>query len=83
MLLLDRQDLELWQWLVLVLVLMLDVALWLIVGLDMGILSASLKPVVGYILYASGWVGIYLVAAIVNNHIFDHPVLPTFGTLLK
>ncbi len=37
-----------------ILVLLLDVALWLIVGLDMGILGASLKPVVGYILYASG-----------------------------
>jgi succinate-acetate transporter protein len=66
-----------------VLVLLLDVALWLIVGLDMGVLSASLKPVVGYILYAAGWVGIYLVAAIVNNHIFGRMVLPTFGTILK
>lgn len=66
-----------------ILVLLLDVALWLIVGLDMGILGASMKPVVGYILYASGWVGIYLVAAIVNNHIFGRVVLPTFGTILK
>ena len=66
-----------------VLVLLLDVALWLIVGLDMGLLGAGLKPIVGYLLYASGWVGIYLVAAIVNNHVFGRMVIPTFGTIVK
>lgn len=55
--------------------LLLDVVLWLIVGLDMGILEATLKPLVGYLLYASGWVGIYLVAAMVNNHVFGRMVL--------
>lgn len=66
-----------------VLVLLLDVVLWLIVGLDMGILKANLKPLVGYLLYASGWVGIYLVAAMVNNHVFGRMVLPTFGSIVK
>ena len=66
-----------------VLVILLDIALWLIVGLDMGLLGAGMKPMVAYLLYASGWVGIYLVAAIVNNHVFGRAVLPTFGTIVK
>ena len=65
------------------LVLLLDIVLWLIVGLDMGMLGATVKPVVGYLLYASGWIGVYLVAAIVNNHTFGRVVLPTFGSLVK
>ena len=64
-------------------VLLLDVALWIIVGLDMGLIGASMKPVVGYLLYASGWIGIYLVAAIVNNHTYGRTVLPLFGSILK
>ncbi len=67
----------------LLIVLLLDVVLWLIVGLDMGLLGAEIKPVIGYLLYASGWIAIYLVAAIVNNNIYGRVVLPTFGTLIK
>jgi succinate-acetate transporter protein len=64
-------------------VLLLDIALWLIVGLDMGMIGAAMKPVVGYLLFATGWIGVYLVAAIVNNHIFGRVVIPTFGTFMK
>lgn len=64
-------------------VLLLDIVLWMIVGLDMGQFGAGIKPVIGYLLYAAGWIAIYLVAAIVNNHIFGRVVLPTFGTLAK
>lgn len=64
-------------------VLFLDIALWIIVGLDMKLIGAELKPVVGYLLYATGWLGIYLVAAIVNNHIYGRVVLPTFGSIVK
>lgn len=67
----------------LLIVLLLDVVLWLIVGLDMGMLGAEIKPVIGYLLYTSGWIAIYLVAAIVNNTIYGRVVLPTFGTLVK
>lgn len=67
----------------LLIVLLLDVVLWLIVGLDMGSLGAEIKPVIGYLLYAAGWIAIYLVAAIVNNNIYGRVVLPTFGTLIK
>lgn len=66
-----------------IIVILLDIALWIIVGLDMGILGASLKPFVGYLLFASGWLGVYMVAAIVNNHVFDRVVIPTFGSFIK
>ena len=65
------------------LVVLLDIALWIIVGLDMGLLGASLKPVVGYLLYASGWIGVYLVAAMVNNHVYGRTVFPLFGSIVK
>jgi succinate-acetate transporter protein len=64
-------------------VLLLDIVLWMIVGLDMGQFGAGIKPIIGYLLYAAGWIAIYLVAAIVNNHIFGRVVLPTFGTIAK
>ncbi len=64
-------------------VLLLDVILWMIVGLDMGKFGAELKPVVGYLLYAAGWIAVYLVAAIVNNNVFGRVVLPTFGSIIK
>ena len=64
-------------------VIIIDVALWLIVGLDTGLLGASMKPVVGYLLFAAGWIAIYLVAAIVNNHVYGKTVFPTFGTFVK
>ncbi len=64
-------------------VILLDIALWLIVGLDMGLLGASLKPVVGYLLFVSGWIAIYIVAAVVNNHVYGRTMIPTFGTFVK
>lgn len=64
-------------------VLLLDIALWIIVGLDMKLIGPELKPVVGYLLYATGAIGVYLVAAIVNNHTFGRAVIPTFGTFIK
>lgn len=65
------------------LVLLLDVALWIIVGLDMGLIGAGMKPVVAYLLYACGWIGVYLVAAMVNNHVYGRTVLPLFGSIVK
>lgn len=64
-------------------VLLLDVVLWMIVGLDMGTFGAGLKPVIGYLLYTAGWIALYLVAAIVNNNIYGRVVLPTFGAFIK
>ena len=64
-------------------VILLDVALWLIVGLDLGLLGVSMKPVVGYLLFAAGWIAVYIVAATVNNHVYGRVVLPTFGSFVK
>lgn len=64
-------------------VLLLDIVLWIIVGLDMQLIGAEVKPVVGYLLYSCGWIAVYLVAAIVNNHIFGRVVVPTFGSFIK
>ncbi len=65
------------------LVVLLDIVLWLIVGVDMGMLGAAVKPTIGYLLFASGWIGVYLVAAIVNNHVYGRVLLPTFGSFIK
>lgn len=64
-------------------VLLLDVVLWMIVGLDMGIFGPQIKPMIGYLLYAAGWIAIYLVGAIVNNTVYGRVILPTFGVLIK
>jgi len=66
-----------------ILVLLLDIALWMIVFNDLGKLDASLKPVIGYLLYVSGWIGVYMVAALANNTAFGREVVPTFGTWVK
>lgn len=64
-------------------VILLDIALWIIVGLDMGLIGASMKPVVGYLLFTAGWIAVYIVAAVVNNHVYGRAVIPTFGTFVK
>lgn len=64
-------------------VVLLDIVLWMIVGLDMDKFGAEIKPIIGYLLYATGWITIYLVAAIVNNNIYGRVILPTFGVIVK
>ncbi len=59
-----------------VLVVSLDIALWLIVLLDMGLIGAGAKPVVAILLLISGWIGVYMVGAIVNNAIFGRQIFP-------
>ena len=66
-----------------ILVILLDIVLWMIVGLDLGKLDAALKPTVGYLLFVSGGIGIYMVAAVINNTVFGRQILPTFGTIVK
>lgn len=66
-----------------ILVVIIDIALWMIVGLDLGIFAATLKPVVGYLLFAAGWIALYIVGSLVNNHIFGRTVLPMFGSFIK
>ncbi len=66
-----------------VVVLLVDVILWLIVGLDLGILGASYRPIVAYLLFAAGAVALYLAGAIVNNHVYAKTVLPIPGPIIK
>ncbi|MCL2525425.1 MAG: GPR1/FUN34/YaaH family transporter [Betaproteobacteria bacterium] len=66
-----------------VLVVLLDILLWMVVLNDLGMLDPSLKPIIGYLLYACGWIGVYMVAALVNNAAFGRQVVPTFGTWVK
>lgn len=67
----------------LIAVIILDIVLWMIVLNDMGKLDPTMKPVIGYLLYVAGWIGIYMVAALVNNTIFGRQIIPTFGTWVK
>lgn len=64
-------------------VLIVDVVLWLIVGLDLEMLDASFKPMVGYLLFVAGSIALYLAGAIVNNQVYGKTIMPTFGTLMK
>jgi len=66
-----------------IIVLLVDIVLWIIVGLDLAILDASYKAIVGYLLFAAGAIALYLSGAIVNNHVYGRTVMPTFGSILK
>ena len=63
----------------LLIVLTIDIVLWLIVGLDLGLLSAPFKSLVGWLLIAAGLIALYMVCAIVNNHVFEKEIVPTFS----
>ncbi|MDD5169429.1 MAG: hypothetical protein PHN75_11475 [Syntrophales bacterium] len=62
--------------LIFLLVILIDIALWLIVGIDSGWYGnpAVTKPIVGYLLIASGWIGIYLAGATVCNTVYGKPI---------
>jgi len=64
-------------------VVIVDIVLWIIVGLDLGLLGAAYKTIAGYMLFFSGAVALYLSGAIVNNHVFGRNVMPTFGSIVK
>ena len=58
------------------LVVLIDICLWLIVGIDTGWFGnpATTKPIVGYLLIASGWIGVYLAGATVCNTVYGKPI---------
>ena len=64
-------------------VLMADVALLLIALLDLGMIGAAYKPVVGYLLFACGILAIYLIAAISTNTFYGKSVFPLPPPLIK
>ncbi len=57
-------------------VVFIDIALWIITAMDLGILSGSFKPYVAYSLIAAGLIAIYTIGAIVNNAAFERQILP-------
>lgn len=73
------------NFLLFLLVIVIDVLLWCLVGLDTGWYGdpATFKPLVAYLLIVSGALGLYLAGAIVNNAIFGKPVFFVPGPLVK
>jgi succinate-acetate transporter protein len=57
-------------------VVMLDIALWLIVGIDSGWFGNPVvtKPIVGWLLVICGWGGVYLAGATVCNTVYGRPM---------
>jgi len=57
-------------------VILVDIALWCIVGLDSGWYGtpATLKPIVGWLLVIVGWIGVYLAGAVLCNTVYGKPV---------
>jgi uncharacterized protein len=66
-------------------VIMLDVALWLIVGIDSGWFGNPVvtKPIVGWLLVICGWAGVYLAGATVCNTVYGKPVFFVPKPLVK
>lgn len=63
-------------------VVLIDIALWIITALDLGLAPASIKPVVGVLLIAAGTIGIYTAGAVVNNDVFGQKVFPLPGPFI-
>jgi succinate-acetate transporter protein len=66
-------------------VILIDVALWCIVGLDSGWYGdpAVFKPIVAWTLIIAGWIGIYLAGAITCNTVYGKPVFIVPKPLVK
>jgi succinate-acetate transporter protein len=58
------------------LVVLIDIALWLIVGQDTGWFGDPkvCRPIIGYLLVAAGWIGVYLAGATVCNTVYGKPI---------
>jgi hypothetical protein len=64
---------------------MVDVLLWLIVMLDMGIAPdpALFKQIVAWLLIICGWMGIYLSGSVLVNTVYGKPVFPLPAPFVK
>lgn len=70
--------------LIFLLVVLIDIVLWCIVGLDLGKMDPAIgRPIVGYLLIASGWIGIYMAGAIVCNTVFGRVIYPLPAPFVK
>ena len=67
------------------LVVVIDVVLWMIVGMDTGWYGdpKTWKPIIGYLLVFSGWYGVYMAGAVVCNTIYGKKVFWTPPPLVK
>lgn len=61
----------------------LDMALPILTLIDLGLISAELSYIPGWLLLAAGILGIYLASAIVVNDTFQKKIYPNPGPLLK
>lgn len=64
-------------------ILTLEVAVIFIALMDIGLLSASFKPVAAYSLLITGLLAIYLSSAIILNDAFQKTILPITGPWIK
>jgi len=67
------------------LVLFVDVVLWLIVFLDMGLAPDPVlfKSIVAWLLIAAGWMGIYIAGAVLCNTVFGKAIIPLPAPFVK
>jgi hypothetical protein len=66
-----------------IVVVLLDIALWCIFLLDMGLVSGAVKPFIGWTLITAGFIAVYIIGATVNNNVFNKNVLPLPGSIVK
>ena len=68
-----------------ILVVLIDICLWLIVGIDTGWFGdpKTTRPIVGWLLIISGWIGVYLAGATVCNTVYGKPVFFVPKPLVK
>jgi succinate-acetate transporter protein len=70
--------------LIFILVILIDIVLWVIVGLDLGKMDPSVgKPIVGWLLIVSGWIGVYVAGAVVCNTVYGKVIYPIPAPFVK
>lgn len=62
---------------------MADVALFFIALLDLGVVGAAYKPLVGYLCFGCGILAIYLIAASATNTFYGKAIFPVPPPLVK
>jgi succinate-acetate transporter protein len=71
--------------LIFILVLIVDVVLWMIVGVDTGWFGdpAVFKPIIGWALVVCGFMGLYLGGAVVCNTVYGKAIFYVPGPVIK
>ena len=67
-----------------ILVILVDIVLWAIALMDMGIADPKTwKPICAYLLIIVGWIGIYMAGAITCNTVYGKTIYPIPGPFIK